>query len=201
MAAPSGEVDAYIDSAPDFARPLLRHWRAWIHRECPDAAETIKWGMPFFTRKALLSNMAAFNAHCAFGFWHGAEVAAAAGFNSDDAAMGILGRVGSLADFPSDKVISRLIREAVLLDDAGFKKSSRPAKPRSALIIPDDLAAALKTNAKAQAAFQAFSPSHQREYVEWLSAAKREETRKRRLTQAMELMTEGKSRHAKYANC
>jgi hypothetical protein len=201
MAAPSKEVDAYIENAAEFARPLLRHWRALIHKECPDAAETTKWGMPFFTRKALLSNMAAFKAHCAFGFWHGAEVSAAAGFKPDDEAMGLLGRVTSLADFPPDKVIARLIREAVILDDAGFKKSSRPVKPKPALVVPDDLAAALKTNAKARAAFEAFPPSHKREYVEWLTEAKREETRKKRLAQALEQMAEGKSRYAKYANC
>ena len=201
MVALSEKVDAYIENAPEFARPLLNHWRALIHKDCPDAEETTKWGMPFFTRKALLSNMAAFKAHCAFGFWHGAEVAAAAGFKPDDAAMGLLGRVTCLADFPPDKVIARLIREAVILDDAGFKKSSRPAKPKPALVVPDDLAAALKTNAKARAVFEAFPPSHKREYVEWLTEAKREETRQRRLAQALEQMAEGKSRNAKYANC
>lgn len=201
MAAPSKEVDAYIEQAAEFARPLLRHWRDLIHRECPDAEETTKWGMPFFTRKALLSNMAAFKGHCAFGFWHGAEVAAAAGFKPEDEAMGLLGRVTSLADFPPDKVISRLIREAVILDDAGYKKSSRPVKQKPALVVPDDLAAALKTNAKARAAFEAFPPSHQREYVEWITEAKREETRHRRLAQAVEQLAECKSRYAKYANC
>jgi len=201
MSVHSGKVDAYIENAPDFARPLLNHWRALIHKESPDVEETIKWGMPFFARKALLSNMAAFKAHCAFGFWHGAEVAAAAGFKPDDAAMGQLGRVTSLAGFPSDKVIARLIREAVRLDDAGFKKSSRPEKPKPALIVPDDLAAALKANAKARAVFEAFPPSHKREFVDWITEAKREETRQRRLSQALELLSEGKSRYAKYANC
>lgn len=201
MAVPSREVDVYIEQAAEFARPLLRHWRDLIHRECPDAGETIKWSMPFFTRKALLSNMAAFKGHCAFGFWHGTEVAAAAGFKSDDEAMGLLGRVTCLTDFPPDKVIRRLICEAVILDDAGFKKSSRPVKAKPTLVVPDDLAAALKTNPKAQAVFEGFPPSHQREYVEWITEAKREETRHRRLAQAVEQLAEGKSRYAKYANC
>ena len=129
MAASFEDVDAYIENAAEFARPLLRLWRDLIHRECPDAEETTKWSMPFFTRKALLSNMTAFKGHCAFGFWHGTEVAAAAGFKPDDEAMGLLGRVTCLADFPPEKVICRPIREAVLLDDAGFKKSARPARP------------------------------------------------------------------------
>lgn len=196
MVLPSGKVDTYINHSPEFARPLLNHWRALIHRECPDAEETIKWGMPFFTRKALLSNMAAFKGHCAFGFWHGAEAAAAAGFTPDDTAMGLLGRITCLADFPPEKVITRLIREAIGLDDAGFKKSSRPAKAMPALVIPDDLAAALKTNAKARAVFEAFPPSHKREYVEWLTEAKREETRQRRLAQALVRMEGGSTRRS-----
>ena len=204
MAASFEDVDAYIENAAEFARPLLRLWRDLIHRECPDAEETTKWSMPFFTRKALLSNMTAFKGHCAFGFWHGTEVAAAAGFKPDDEAMGLLGRVTCLADFPPEKVICRPIREAVLLDDAGFKKSARPArpaKPKPALVVPDDLIAALKSNAKARAVFEGFPPSHQREYVDWLTEAKREETRKKRLSQSVEQLAEGKSRYSKYANC
>jgi uncharacterized protein YdeI (YjbR/CyaY-like superfamily) len=60
------------------------------------------------------------------------------------------------------------------------------------------LAKALKSNAKARAAFAAFSPSHKREYIEWLVEAKTTETRQRRLETALEWIGEGKPRNWKY---
>jgi uncharacterized protein YdeI (YjbR/CyaY-like superfamily) len=60
---------------------------------------------------------------------------------------------------------------------------------------------ALKTNKKALTAFENFSYSHKKEYVQWITEAKREETRKQRLTTAIEWMAEGKSRHWKHVKC
>ena len=61
--------------------------------------------------------------------------------------------------------------------------------------------AALKKNKQARATFDAFSPSCKREYVDWIVEAKREETRQRRVAQAVEWMAEGKQRNWKYMNC
>ena len=62
------------------------------------------------------------------------------------------------------------------------------------------LAAALgqREHAKARAAFDAFSPSHRREYAEWIAEAKTDATRQKRLAQTLEQLAEGKSRHWKY---
>ncbi len=59
----------------------------------------------------------------------------------------------------------------------------------------------LEKNAAARKAFEAFSPSCKREYVDWIVQAKREETRSKRLQQAVEWMAEGKQRHWKYQDC
>jgi bacteriocin resistance YdeI/OmpD-like protein len=48
------------------------------------------------------------------------------------------------------------------------------------------------------AAFTGFSPSHKREYIEWISEAKTAETRQRRMATALEWLSEGKARHWKY---
>jgi uncharacterized protein YdeI (YjbR/CyaY-like superfamily) len=64
--------------------------------------------------------------------------------------------------------------------------------------IPKELRAALKQNPKACAVFEAFSPSHQREYIEWITEAKQPATRERRLATTLEWLTEGKSRNWKY---
>jgi uncharacterized protein YdeI (YjbR/CyaY-like superfamily) len=64
--------------------------------------------------------------------------------------------------------------------------------------VPQDLKSALARNAKARAAFEGFSPSHRREYVEWIEDAKRDDTRRKRLATAIEWMGEGKPRNWKY---
>jgi len=48
------------------------------------------------------------------------------------------------------------------------------------------------------ATFDAFPPSQQRDYVEWIAEAKRDETRERRIAQALEWLAEGKPRNWKY---
>ena len=67
--------------------------------------------------------------------------------------------------------------------------------------VPQDLKAAIDAAPAAKATWDAFPPSCQREYVEWVTEAKRDETRTKRLTQTIEMLNEGKRRHWKYENC
>ena len=110
-----------------------------------------------------------------------------------------LGRLTSLADLPSDKILTGYIKKAVELNEAGIKESSR-AKPKAKkpIAVPDYFLAALKKNKKALTAFENFSPSCKREYIEWITEAKREETRDSRLKTAIEWIAKGKSRYWKY---
>jgi uncharacterized protein YdeI (YjbR/CyaY-like superfamily) len=65
-------------------------------------------------------------------------------------------------------------------------------------VIPAYFKAALKVHPKAAAAFKDFSHSHKKEYLEWVTGAKREDTQRRRLAQAVAMMSSGKSRNWKY---
>ena len=58
--------------------------------------------------------------------------------------------------------------------------------------------AAIRKNKKAMETFEEFSYSHKKEYVEWVTEAKTEETRNRRLATTIAWLTEGKSRNWKY---
>ncbi len=196
-------VDTYISSAPDFANPILNHLRELIHAACPDVEETMKWSRPHFLRNGMLCGMSAFKHHCAFGFWLGELVLGdKAKADSERDGMGHFGRITSLKDLPADKELLALIRKAVALNDSGTK---RPAAPRPAgnreLIVPDYFTAALKKNKKAQAAFEAFSYSHKKEYVEWITEAKRDETRQKRIETTLAWLATGKSRNWKYETC
>ncbi len=200
-------VDAYIASKAPFARPILTHLRGVVHATRPEVEETIKWGMPHFVYHGVLCHMAAFKAHCAFGFWKGRSVVETSDDKSGDA-MGQLGRITDLADLPSPRKLASYVKRAAKLNDEKNAspmpaKPSKPAKKASArkLTVPRYFALAVKKNKQAWATFQGFSYSHRKEYVEWVQDAKTEATRNRRLGQAVEWLAEGKSRHWKYQNC
>ena len=189
-------VDAYIAKAAGFARPILEEIRARVHAACPDVEETMKWSVPAFEYKGPLCGMAAFKKHCVFGFWKSPLVLGESG--PGDNPMGVRDKLTSLEDLPPKSEFRANVKKAMDLNDRGVKvpRVKRAAKP--AIEVPADFAAAVKKNKKAQAAFDAFSPSHRREYLEWITEAKTEATRTRRTTQAIEWMAEGKPRNWKY---
>jgi uncharacterized protein YdeI (YjbR/CyaY-like superfamily) len=194
-------VDAYIAKSAEFARPILRHLRALVHQACPEAEETIKWGMPSFVHHGIICGMAGFKAHCAFGFWRRGltDEIAKTGVKAEQA-MGSLGRITSRKDLPGDRAMLGYIRKAAKLNEAGVRARPKP-RPKPALPVPADLAGALKKNAKAAKAFAAFSPSARREYIEWITEAKRPETRLARLTTTVQWVAAGQRRDWKYETC
>ena len=200
MGSKDPRVDAYIAKSAEFARPILTHLRKQVHQHCPDASETIKWGMPHFDyHGGIFCNMAAFKQHCAFGFWLGDLLKVDTGLGK---AMGDFGRITSLEDLPGDKELAKIIKAAMKLHDAGAKIPAREkTAEKKVLVVPPDFMAAVKKNKKAFATFDAFSYSKKKEYVEWFTEARTEATRDKRLAEAIEWMAEGKSRHWKYQNC
>ena len=199
MATRDPRVDAYIASTPDFARPILIHLRELVHRNCPQVEETLKWRMPTFMYHGMLAGMAAFRQHCSFGFWKH-ELVVGKELAGSPQGMGQFGKVTKISELPSASALAAYIKRAMKLNEEGVKAPRATPKKR-ALTMPPDLAAALKKNRRAAAAFAAFSPTNQREYIEWLVEAKRDETRARRLSQAIEWIAEGKPRNWKYMNC
>lgn len=197
MGQRNARVDVYIESSAEFARPILRHLREAVHAACPQVEEAIKWSFPHFVYHGNLYSMAAFKQHATFGFNKGALFVAA---GKPDEAMGEFGRITKLSELPAKKALAAYVKQAMALNEQGVKLS-RKASLKLPLRVPADLAAALKTDAKARATFAAFPPSHRREYVEWITEAKRDETRQRRLVQTINWLAEGKPRYWKYADC
>lgn len=198
MGKRDARVDAYIAKSAEFARPILSEARKRMHTACPEVEETIKWSMPNFVYAGrTLAHMAAFKQHASFGFWQHAQVI---GGQAQAEGMGSYGKLASVADLPPKRRMQADIKRAMKLNEAGGKASgprkSGAAKPPPE--APPDLLAALAKNRKAGATFDAFPPSAKREYVDWIVEAKREDTRRKRLAQAVEWMAEGKRRHWKY---
>jgi uncharacterized protein YdeI (YjbR/CyaY-like superfamily) len=200
MSGPDPRVDAYIAKSADFARPILQHLRSLVHEACPQVQESIKWGAPSFGHAGgILCAMAAFKRHVSFGFW---KHALGMGEGVEREGMGSFGKLTSLADVPSKKTMTLLVHKAMRLNEQGVTAPAmrRAAGARMPLQTPGELLVALDGNRKARATFEAFSPSARHEYVEWVTEAKRDETRQRRIAQALEWMAEGKRRNWKYQN-
>ena len=192
-------IDAYIARQADFARPILDHLRAAVHAACPDCEETLKWSSPTFMYKGqMLASMAAFKAHATFGFWKGSLVVGEG--EAQMSGMGQFGRLTAVGDLPAPKDLEALVRKAMALTDEGVK-APRNKHPKDPFAMPQDLRAAIDARPAAAAAFDGFPPSAQRDYVEWITGAKRDETRAKRVAQAAEWLAEGKRRNWKYENC
>jgi uncharacterized protein YdeI (YjbR/CyaY-like superfamily) len=194
MAKKDKRVDAYIAKAPDHAKPVLEKIREVFHAGAPDCEETLKWGHPAFMQNGILGGMAAFTEYCAFNLWKQKLIL---GDAVQQGSAGSIGKIASVKDLPPKKTLVGDIKKAVELNASGVKAPRLPAKKKQ-LEMPAEFMAAIRKNKKALAGYEKFSPSQQREYVEWIVDAKQEATRDRRIAQAVEWLAEGKPRNWKY---
>ena len=202
MAKKEKAIDAYISKSADFAKPILNHIRELVHKTCPGVEEKMKWSFPHFDYKGeMMCSMAAFKQHAVFGFWKAALMKDPVLVETakSEVAMGHLGRLTSVKDLPADKKMVAWIKEAMLLNDKGIKLAAKPkAADKKELIIPDYFITVLAKNKKAKQVFEGFAYSHKKEYVQWITEAKTEDTRNKRMATALEWLSEGKNRNWKY---
>jgi uncharacterized protein YdeI (YjbR/CyaY-like superfamily) len=186
-------IDAYIAKAAPFARPILEKVRERVHAALPDAEETLKWSMPAYTlggKIVLIS--AAFKAHMALNFWRGQELR---GDEANADAMGQFGKIRSLDDLPPDAELDALIREAAALASTAPAPRRTKHAPKPPPEMHPEFVAALAKSPKAKTTLDGFSPSAQRDYLEWFGEAKQEATRQKRIADAVQWLSEGKKRH------
>lgn len=194
-------VDEYIAKAAPFAQPILTHLRDLVHRAYPEIEEKIKWGAPHFDYKGPVCMMAAFKAHCSFGFWKAGQMPDPMNIlnKGEEHSAGSFGRIIKLSDLPDDETLTLYICNAAALNEQGVKTARpKPTAAKVELTIPDYFQAILDANPEAKEKFEAFSNSHRKEYLQWITEAKTEATRDKRMQTAVEWITEGKSRHWKY---
>ncbi|MFN4233642.1 MAG: YdeI/OmpD-associated family protein [Bacteroidia bacterium] len=193
------QIDYYIEKSADFAKPILERIRYLVHKACPDVMETIKWGMPTFEYKGLLCSIAAFKAHCSLTFHKGNLMKDEHGILSKvgKTGMGQLGKITSVKDLPSEKIFISYVKQAVKLNEAGVKQTTSSTKSTS-IEVPDYFLKALKKNNEALKTFETLSNSHKKEYIDWITEAKKEETRISRIEKAIAMLSEGKSRNHAY---
>lgn len=183
-------IDDHIGKAGAFARPILEHFRATMHRVVPECEEAIKWGMPHFTLAGRnLAGMAAFKKHVSIFFHH----------EEDRGGSGKFRQIASLDDLPSADGLEATIRVAVdRLSHRATLKQKAPPKPVPEM--PQAFAVALAASGH-QERFEAMPPGYRREYIEWIAEAKTDATRGKRIAQSIEWIGEGKHRNWKYNKC
>ena len=199
-------IDAYIAKSAEFAKPILTHLRQLIHAAHPGITETMKWSMPFFEYEGVVCHIAAFKQYCAFGLWRASMLTDPYQIlnKGEEASAGSIGRITSLTDLPGDGILIEYIREAIQLNKDGVKggmkvkDKPKPITEKKEIAVPEEFITYLDANPAADEHFNKFSPSKQREYLEWFAEAKTEATRSKRILQAIEWIAEGKSRNWKY---
>lgn len=196
-------VDAYIEKAAPFARPILKRLRSIFHKASPKLDEAIKWGHVSFEYKGIVGGFASFKHHASWGLWKAALIDDPKKAMAGDAssAMGG-GKLVVVDDIPDEAYLVGLIRQAVELNEKDVKlpRRSNPAK-KPPIKAPKPFLDALSKAPAAKSFFEGLAPSCRREYLEWITEAKRDETRDKRIATAVEWLGEGKKRNWKYEKC
>jgi uncharacterized protein YdeI (YjbR/CyaY-like superfamily) len=159
--------------------------------------------MPSFDYKGPLCHMAAFKQHAVFGIWKWKLIKDPKKYlgeikSQGGNAMGNLGRITNVNELPPDSVILNFIKQACKLNEDGVKLPAKKITSKPDIPMPVYFKNVLAKNKKAKTVFEAFSPSHKREYLEWITEAKTEETRNKRMATTIEWLTDGKIRNWKY---
>ncbi len=188
-------IDTYIAKAQPFARPILEKVRERVHAVIPGIEEAMKWSHPTYCKDGkILLGTAAFKQHAVVNFWRGQEL----GFETRSGAMGQLGKLTRVDDLPED--LDAMILKAAELSGAPARRKTKH-EPKPPPGMHPEFAAALARAPQAKATLDGFPPSAQREYLDWISEAKQDSTRHKRIGDAIQWLSEGKRRNWKYENC
>lgn len=180
---------------PECSAPLADRVREWILTWAPDLEEAIKWNMLCFSGRKLVLGLSACRRHLGVSFFRGTELADPAGLFNDGGQENTHIRSVKLTTLDGlDRAAFRALVEGAVALDADLVRPPVPKVKRPPWPMPDCLAAALRLpqHRAAAAGFRALSPSCQREYLVWLSSARRPETRERRLAETLAALAGGR---------
>jgi hypothetical protein len=194
------KINLYIADRPEWQRQLLVRLRQLIHSTSEEIDENWRWSAPHFDHEGIMLGMAGFKNHIAVWFHKGALVNDPKGLFDEQGkenAKGMRGYKLKEGDPINEKAFLDLVKQAIKVNQSGAKlPDAKPA--RKALVVPPDLEGCLKKNDEAWHHWERFNYTHKKEYVEWITDAKKEETRKRRIAQALEMIREGSGKEDKY---
>src|SRR5438270_1264994 len=181
------DVNDSLANAPEGTRPILVRLRRIFRQASPKLEEAIKWGVPCYLFKGPVGGFAAYKQHVSWGLWKSRAL------NDPEGLLGrgvsvMAGKITKVSEIPPAAKIIALIEQVIALNEAGIK-SPKPPEPE----LPADFAAAMKKAGKAARHYAAFTPARKWQYVNWVTQAKRAETRAKRIEIAVERIGEGKT--------
>lgn len=197
MATYDSKVSAYIAESADFARPILEYWRNLVHTHCPDVAEAIKWSIPHFDYKGdFMFVMTAYAKHCSFTFLKAPLMSDERLKKSKELkpVQRFMGKITGMEDLPPEEEFVTLLQEAIALNEQGIKLPAAPPDKPKVPDTPDYFLERLAASPEAKAVFDSKSNSFRKEYIVWITDAKTDATRQKRMEEAIGWITEGKSR-------
>ncbi|HNR54894.1 MAG TPA: YdeI/OmpD-associated family protein [Flavobacteriales bacterium] len=197
---PQEQINSYIAEQPEWQRRLLVRLRQLIHATDQEIDETWRWNAPSFDHDGIMLSLHAFKTCVSVWFHKGALLKDTHGLfklTEKDEERGIRKFKLSEGEAINEKAFVDLVKQAVKLNQAGTKLGD--AKPaRKALVVPPELESCLRKDGEAWEHWEKFNYTHKKEYVEWIDDAKQDETRKRRIAQALEMIREGVGKEDKH---
>jgi uncharacterized protein YdeI (YjbR/CyaY-like superfamily) len=189
-------VDAYIDSAAHWQMELKELRRMLLST---GLKETVKWGAPCYTlNEQNVVGIGAFKSYFGLWFYQGALL-------TDPEKVLINAQEGRTraqrqwrmksAKEIRPALIRRYLKEAIALARSGRKIKADRAKP---IVMPDELKVALGASRSAGNSFAKLRPGLQREYADYVSSAKRDDTRRRRIEKILPMIAAGAGLNDKY---
>ena len=195
------QFDEYIEKSADFAKPIMEYLRQIIHETCPEVEEIIKWGNPHFDYKGdMMCILAGYKNHCSFSLYKAELMSDTKIIESVKAGqkMGYMDKIKSLSDLPAKETLVAYIKEAMVLNENGVKKAKPVSEKPKVIEVPDYFSEALTANPVVKEIFESKSASFRKDYLVWITDAKTEATRQKRIEQSLEWIAEGKGRFWQY---
>ncbi|HZJ35900.1 MAG TPA: YdeI/OmpD-associated family protein [Gillisia sp.] len=192
-------VDQYIQSHPKWTEILLE-LRELLNSTV--LTETIKWGGPVYTLDGKnLLGIGAFKNHSALWFFQGALLQENTNLliNAQEGKTKVLRQIRFEAVSKIDKQeLLKYIDETISLHKQG--KEIKPNLNKE-ILIPSKLSDFFKSNSELKKAFSILNPGKQREYAEYITEAKRNETKQKRIEKIIPMIKVGIGLNDKYKNC
>ena len=186
------DPDEWIEGAPSFSRPMALRIREWFLHWEPDLTESIKWNILCFSARKLVCGISACKRHLSIAFFRGTELEDPAGLFSGGEGNTNIRSVRVTSSDALNRAALRVLLHAAVSLDAQREIPPAPKQKREPWPVPEFFTKALKRARAAAAGFERLSPSCQREWLVWLSTAKREETRDRRLSETLAALAHGR---------
>ena len=188
-------IDEYLASVEHFREEVIRLREIMLQS---GLEETIKWGIPVYTLEGKnIVGISSFKTYFGMWFYQGVFLRDPAGvlMNAQEGVTKGMRqwRLTSMEEI-DEELIMQYIQEAIQNQREG--KEIKPE--RKALLVPPALDEALDQYPDARLGFDALSHSKKREYTEYISEAKRAETKQNRLAKILPMLEQGIGLNDKY---